>query len=101
MRINFGGDDPHGLEIVSRLATGEYLAYTKEARSDPAMHDRWTPGDPSAARPSASPGFHGPVVLLTGPLTITQGDLHASLDGTGIPPDKIVRLLVSWRLWRF
>jgi len=49
VRINFGGDDPYGLEIASRLATGEYLAYTKEARSDPAVHDRWTPGSQRGA----------------------------------------------------
>ena len=74
VRINFGGADPYGLEIASRLATGEYLAYTKEARSDPTVHDRWTPGDPSVVRPSSRPGFRGPVVLLTGPLTISAAE---------------------------
>jgi hypothetical protein len=74
MRINFGGADPYGLSIASRLANNEYLAYTKEARSDPADHDKWTPGDVSTVRPSSQPGFHGSVVELTGPLTISAGE---------------------------
>ena len=52
VRINFGGADPYGLAIASRLATRRYLAYTKEARADPVDRDRWTPGDPSWVRPS-------------------------------------------------
>lgn len=74
VRINFGGADPYGLEIASRLATHEYLAYTKEARSDPVDRNKWTPGDPSTVRPSARPGFRGPVVELIGPLTISAGE---------------------------
>lgn len=74
VRINFGGDDPYGLQIASRLANGEYLAYTKYARASPHSADPWTPGDPSIVRPSARPGFHGPVVELTGPITISAGE---------------------------
>jgi len=74
VRINFGGDDPYGLEIASRLANTEYLAYTKQARADAIDHDRWTPGDASVIRPSSRPGFRGPVVELTGPLTISAGE---------------------------
>jgi hypothetical protein len=74
VRINFGGDDPYGLAIASRLATHEYLAYTKEARADPVKHDVWSAGDPSVIKPSSRPGFRGPVVLLTGPLTISAGE---------------------------
>jgi hypothetical protein len=74
LRINFGGEDPYGLAIASRLATGGYLAYTKQARADAVRQDAWTPGDPSVVRPSPRPGFHGPVVLLTGPLTISAGE---------------------------
>lgn len=72
--INFGGADPYGLQIASRLATGEYLAYTKYARASPGSADPWTPGDPSMVRPSPRPGFRGPVVELTGPLTISAGE---------------------------
>jgi hypothetical protein len=74
VRINFGGADPYGLAIASRLATSEYLAYTKEARAHPIDRDRWTPADASRVGPSPRPGFHGPVVELTGPLTISAGE---------------------------
>jgi hypothetical protein len=74
VRINFGGDDPYGLAIASRLATRDYLAYTKQARADPVDRSRWTPGDPSIVVPSTRPGFHGPVAELTGPLTISAGE---------------------------
>ena len=74
VRINFGGYDPYGLVIASRLATREYLAYTKYAREDPVEHDKWTPGDPSIIQPSTRASFHGPVVELTGPLTISGGE---------------------------
>jgi C-terminal processing protease CtpA/Prc len=74
VRINFGGADPYGLAIASRLASREYLAYTKEARADALDRTRWTPGDPSLVAPSPRPGFRGPVVELIGPLTISAGE---------------------------
>jgi hypothetical protein len=74
VRVNFGGADPLALGIAERLATAEYLAYSKEARADPADRSRWTPGQPSLVRPSTRPGFRGPVVELTGPLTISAGE---------------------------
>jgi len=74
VRINFGGDDPYGLAIASRLASAEYLAYTKYARADAIDRNRWTPGDPSIVRPSSRPGFRGPVVELIGPFTISAGE---------------------------
>lgn len=74
VRINSGGADPYGLAIAYRLATSEYLAYTKEARSDPVDRNKWTPGDPSIVRPSTRPGFRGPVVELTGPSTVSAGE---------------------------
>jgi hypothetical protein len=74
VRINFGGADPYGLAIASRLATKEYLAYTKEARADPADRSKWTPGDRNMVTPSSRPGFRGPVVELIGGLTISAGE---------------------------
>ena len=74
VRINSGGADPYGLAIASRLATSEYLAYTKVARADPIDRNKWTPGDPSLVRPVARPGFRGPTVELIGPLTISAGE---------------------------
>ncbi len=66
VRINGGGADPYGLAIASRLATAEYLAYTKEARIDVEDPSRWSEGQPSTVRPTELAGFTGPVVLLTG-----------------------------------
>ena len=37
VRINGGGSDVFGISIASRLATQEYLAYSKVARNDPTM----------------------------------------------------------------
>ena len=54
VRINGGGADPYGLAIASRLATSEYLAYTKMARADPIDRNKWTPGDPEP-RPAECP----------------------------------------------
>jgi len=74
VRINFGGADPYGLAIASRLAASEYLAYAKEARADAIDRDKWTPADRIVVRPSSRPGFTGPVVELIGPLTISAGE---------------------------
>ncbi len=74
VRINFGGADPYGLALASRLATAEYVAYSKEARIDPADRTKWTPGQASVVRPGNRPGFKGPVVELIGPLTISAGE---------------------------
>jgi hypothetical protein len=74
VRINFGGMDPYGLALASRLATTGYVAYSKEARIDPVDRTKWTPGQPSFVRPSTRPGFRGPIVELTGPLTISAGE---------------------------
>ena len=74
VRINFGGEDPYGLEIASRLTNTQYVAYTKYARADAVDRATWTHGDESVIRPSSRPGFRGPIVELTGPLTISAGE---------------------------
>ena len=74
VRINFGGSDPYGLAIASRLANNEYLAYSKVARADPVDRNKWTPADPSLIKPSSRPGFRGQVVELISPLTISAGE---------------------------
>ena len=112
VRINFGGADPYGLAIASRLATREYLAYTKAARADPVDRNKWTPGDPSRMCPSSRPGFRGPVVELIGPLTISAGETftqalmgrtpHVTRVGEntqGVFSDVLVRRLPNG--WRF
>ena len=90
VRINFGGDDPYGLEIASRLATGDYIAYAKQARLDPVDHDQWTERDQSIVRPSSRPGFRGPVVELTGPLTISAGETFTQALMGRIP--RVIRI---------
>ncbi len=112
VRINFGGADPYGLAVASRLASGEYLAYTKEARADAVDRNKWTPGDASLVRPSSRPGFRGPVVELIGPLTISAGETftqalmgrtpHVTRIGEntqGVFSDVLVRRLPNG--WRF
>lgn len=66
VRINGGGADPYGLAIASRLASAEYVAYAKQARSDPRDPAKWTAEQPSWVRPSDRPGFRGPVIELIG-----------------------------------
>lgn len=75
VRINMGGADPLGLAIASRLATAEYVAYVKEARSDPNNRKAWTPGQPSRVVPAVGRRtFRGPVAILTSGLTISAGE---------------------------
>ena len=66
VRINGGGYDPYGLAIASRLATREYLAYSKQASADPENPTKWTGSQPSWVLPSSRPGFRGEVVELIG-----------------------------------
>ncbi len=112
VRINFGGDDPYGLAIASRLTNSEYLAYTKEARADPVDRNKWTPGDPSLVSPTSRPSFRGPIVELIGPLTISAGETftqalmgrtpHITRIGEntqGVFSDVLVRRLPNG--WRF
>lgn len=74
VRINMGGADPLGLAIASRLATAPYVAYSKEARSDPVNRKAWTPGQASRVMPTTKRSFKGPVAILTSGLTISAGE---------------------------
>jgi hypothetical protein len=65
VRINGGGSDAFGVSIASRLATQEYLAYSKVIRNDIQDPDHRTPPQPVIVHVSQRPGFRGPVVLLT------------------------------------
>jgi hypothetical protein len=65
VRINGGGSDVFGISIASRLATQEYLAYSKVIRNDIHDSDQRTPPQPVIVHSSQRPGFRGPVVLLT------------------------------------
>jgi hypothetical protein len=74
IRVNGGGIDLYGLAIASRLTESEYLAYTKQARNDPTDPDQWTEGQPSLVHPSSRPNFFGPVILLTGPESVSAAE---------------------------
>jgi C-terminal processing protease CtpA/Prc len=74
VRINGGGADPYGLAIASRLTSAEYVAYAKQARSDPENAARWTDPQPSVVRPTNRPSFRGPVVELTGILSVSAAE---------------------------
>jgi hypothetical protein len=65
VRINGGGSDVFGISIASRLATQEYLAYSKVVRNDIHDPDHRTPPQPVMVHVSQRAGFHGRVVLLT------------------------------------
>src|SRR5215813_13100041 len=65
VRINTGGSDVFGVSIASRLATQEYLAYSKVIRNDIHDPDHRTAPQPVMVHVSSRPGFRGPVVLLT------------------------------------
>src|SRR5207244_4979221 len=65
VRINGGGSDVFGISIASRLATQEYLAYSKVIRNDIHDPDHPTPPQPVLAHVSSRPGFRGSRVLLT------------------------------------
>jgi hypothetical protein len=74
VRINGGGSDPYGLAIASRLTGAEYVAYAKQARSDPANPGRWSDPQPSVVRPATKASFHGPAVELTGILSVSAAE---------------------------
>ncbi len=74
MRLSFGGSDELGLAIARRLATKKYVAYVVQARSNPLDPEQWTPAQSIIVEPSSRPGFHGAVVELTGPITMSAAE---------------------------
>lgn len=65
VRGNPGGFDFLGLRVAGRLTETAYVAYTKEARNDPADPARTTRPVPVEVRPATGPRYRGAVVLLT------------------------------------
>jgi hypothetical protein len=65
VRINTGGSDVFGVSIASRLATQEYLAYSKVIRNDIRDPEHRTAPQPITVHISTRPGFRGRVALLT------------------------------------
>jgi hypothetical protein len=67
VRVNSGGSDAYALAVLSRLATGEYVGYRKQARADPVDRSKWTPLQRRIIHPSTRPGFQGTVRLALHP----------------------------------
>ena len=74
VRLNTGGYDGLGLSIASRLISQDYLAYSVETRDTPDNPTHFTRPQPVQVRASTRPGFHGNVVLLTGPDCVSAGE---------------------------
>ncbi|MSR02250.1 MAG: hypothetical protein EXR94_05865 [Gemmatimonadetes bacterium] len=112
LRLNGGGADAIAMMIVSRLTKVSYPAFAKQARSDPEHPERFTPLERVRVSPARGARFEGPAVLLTGPWTLSAGEvLTLALIGRrprivrvgestqGIFADELVRQLPNG--WRF
>ncbi|QOY89403.1 S41 family peptidase [Paludibaculum fermentans] len=74
VRLSFGGDDRLGLAIAGRLTEREYTAYAIQGRSDGAEASRFSPAVEVPVRVGRGPRFGGPVVVLTGPITMSAAE---------------------------
>jgi hypothetical protein len=112
VRLNHGGDDQLGIEIASRLTDRKYLAYAKAARNNLTGPLHFTAAQDIWVVPSKGPNFHGDVVLLIGPDTVSAGETftmallgrepHVSrigLNTQGVFSDVLNRSLPNG--WRF
>jgi len=90
LRYNIGGDDSNAYPILSRLvdrpvtgstwSTREYLP----AQASWGMPESWFQGDTVTVEPSAKKRYAGPLVVLTGPNTMsTSEDFLVPLDYSG------------------
>jgi len=77
VRINTGGADPYCLAIASRLTGAKYLAYSKVTRNNLSGPLRFTAPQPAWVDLSTRPGYHGKLVLLIGPDTLSGGETFA------------------------
>ncbi len=77
VRVNTGGADPYCLAIASRLTHAKYLAYSKVTRDSLSGPLHFTAPQPAWVDVSTRPGYHGKVVLLIGPDTLSGGETFA------------------------
>ncbi|MEO8450053.1 MAG: S41 family peptidase [Gemmatimonadota bacterium] len=113
VRINGGGADPYGLAIAARLTDQAYIAYSKQARNDPADPTKWTAPQISTVKPSARPGFKGPVAELIGIQSVSAAEtitqalmprkpkvIRVGEHTQGVFSDVLGRQLPNgWRFW--
>ncbi len=74
MRFNGGGSDELALQLARRLSDKAYVAYSKQARNDPADAGIFTTPQPFSVEPASEPAFTGPISILTSSLTIRAGE---------------------------
>jgi len=75
LRNNSGGEDALALEVAGRLTNTPYLAFSKQARNDPADPTRHTRLQPVTVTPAEGARYTGPVRVLTSELTISAGEI--------------------------
>lgn len=90
VRLNSGGSDAYVIAVTSRLVARNHVAYSKQARRDPADPTKWTPLQPLTVSPSDRPSFRGPIVELIGPQTVSGGETFTQALMTRMP--KVVRV---------
>jgi hypothetical protein len=112
VRVNGGGSDVLGVTVASRLATRDYLAFAKRARSEPNDPAKFTPPQATQVRVSPKTHFGGKVVLLTSRRSISAAETFTmALMGRSPPVTRVgentqgVFSDVLWRKlpngWRF
>jgi len=74
IRANDGGFDPLAIAFAGRLTRDTYLAYSKQARIGNPDIVRWSQAQAVFVTPSGNPGFFGPVILLTGPDSVSAAE---------------------------
>ena len=112
LRLNGGGADAIAMMIVSRLTKVPYQAFAKQGRSDPERPERFTPLQRVRVTPVPGARFGGPAVLLTGPWTLSAGEvltlaligrrprmLRVGESTQGIFADELIRQLPNG--WHF
>jgi hypothetical protein len=74
VRNNPGGDDALALQVAGRLTDTPHLAYTKQARNDPADPNKHSRPLRVTVTPAEGPRYTGPVRVLTSDLTVSAGE---------------------------
>ncbi|MFC4349407.1 S41 family peptidase [Kordiimonas lipolytica] len=74
LRDNVGGSDALAIALAKRLVEEEYVAYTKQAYLGVEGDTGWTDEAATWVQPSDRESFWGPVVVLTGPDSISAAE---------------------------
>ncbi len=74
LRDNMGGSDVLAVALARRLAEEDYVAYTKQAYKGGAIEASWTEGTATWVQASQRESFWGPVIVLTGPDSMSAAE---------------------------